>query len=80
MDFLRLVIKVPRVIPNENPKTNNNKFGRQHDFETPLAPEDSPLKQAAGTIHSTLVLYTVHFRVFSKKTRPYFLNLKYKRT
>ena len=25
MDFLRLVIKVPRVIPNENPKTNDNK-------------------------------------------------------
>ena len=26
MDFLRLVIKVPRVIPNENPRTNDNKI------------------------------------------------------
>ena len=25
MDFFRLVIKVPRVIPNENPRTNDNK-------------------------------------------------------
>ena len=48
------------------------RVGRQHDFETPLAPEDSLLKQTAGTrggrctlvhsstVHCTLVLYTVH--------------------